>query len=105
MAQPNHSYDTITYDTFSRLLESYKEHVPKKLDELEEQRLKVIPEALSERTDDAHLKKIELQKLLEWKLYVEALRVPLPIERHTRLILPAISQWPWHFQTVLAQAR
>lgn len=105
MAQPNHSYDTITYDTFSRLLESYKEHVPKKLDELEEQRLKVIPEALSERTDDAHLKKIELQKLLEWKLYVGALRVPLPIETHTRLILPAISQWPWHFQTVLAQAR
>ncbi|THX15943.1 hypothetical protein D6D13_01567 [Aureobasidium pullulans] len=68
MAQPNHSYDTITYDTFSRLLESYKEHVPKKLDELEEQRLKVIPEALSERIDDAHFKKIELQKLLEWKL-------------------------------------
>ncbi|TIA35138.1 hypothetical protein D6C78_06346 [Aureobasidium pullulans] len=68
MARPNHNYDTITYDTFSRLLESYKEHIPKKLDELEEQRLKVIPEALSERTDDAHLKKIELQKLLEWKL-------------------------------------
>jgi hypothetical protein len=65
-----HSYETITYATFSELLDSYKELVPSKLDELEEQRLVTIPKSLSERTDDAHLKKTEVQKLVDWKLYV-----------------------------------
>jgi hypothetical protein len=65
-----HSYETITHATFSELLDSYKELVPSKLDELEEQRLEIIPKSLSERADDAHLKKIEVQKLVDWKLYV-----------------------------------
>lgn len=65
-----HNYQTITYKTFSELLDSYKELVPSKLDELEEQRLEKIPKSLSERTDDAHLKKSEVQKLVDWKLYV-----------------------------------
>jgi hypothetical protein len=66
-----HSYETITHATFSELLDSYKELVPSKLDELEEQRLEIIPKSLSERADDAHLKKIEVQKLVDWKLYVD----------------------------------
>jgi uncharacterized protein YktA (UPF0223 family) len=63
-----YDYETITYETFFESLESYKELVPSKLDELEEQRLKIIPKALSERADDAHLKKAEVQKLVDWKL-------------------------------------
>ncbi|KAI4719033.1 hypothetical protein E4T48_04786 [Aureobasidium sp. EXF-10727] len=63
-----HNCKTITYDTFSELLGSYKELVPSKLDELEEQRLETIPKSLSERTDDAHLNKAEVQKLVDWKL-------------------------------------
>ncbi|KAG9677142.1 hypothetical protein KCU99_g2102, partial [Aureobasidium melanogenum] len=63
-----YNYETITYKTFSELLDSYKELVPNKLDELEEQRLVIIPKSLSERTDDAHLKKPEVQKLVDWKL-------------------------------------
>ncbi|KER00409.1 hypothetical protein AUEXF2481DRAFT_34611 [Aureobasidium subglaciale EXF-2481] len=74
----SHDHETITYDTFTQLLKSYKDLVPSKLDELEEHRLETIPKALSERTDDAHLKKSEVQTLVDWKLYVEALRVPLP---------------------------
>jgi hypothetical protein len=48
-----YDYETITYETFSELLESYTELVPSKLAELEEQRLETIPKALSERADDA----------------------------------------------------
>ncbi|CAD0089104.1 unnamed protein product, partial [Aureobasidium mustum] len=66
--EETHNYETITYKTFSELLDSYKELVPSKLDELEEQRLEIIPKSLSERTDDAHLKKAEVQKLVDWKL-------------------------------------
>jgi len=67
-----YNYETITYKTFSELLDSYKELVPNKLDDLEEQRLVIIPKSLSERTDDAYLKKPEVQKLVDWKLYVES---------------------------------
>ncbi|KAG9997035.1 hypothetical protein KCU78_g17148, partial [Aureobasidium melanogenum] len=63
-----YNYETITYKTFSELLDSYKELVQSKLDELEEQRLVIIPKSLSERTEDAHLKKLEVQKLVDWKL-------------------------------------
>jgi hypothetical protein len=66
-----YDYETITYEMFSGLLESYTELVPSKLAELEEQRLETIPKALSERADDAHLKKAEVQKLVDWKLYVQ----------------------------------
>lgn len=66
-----YDYETIKHETFSELLESYKELVPSKLAELEEQRLEIIPKALSERADDAHLKKTEVQKLVDWKLYVQ----------------------------------
>ena len=66
-----YDYEKITHEIFSELLGSYKELVPSKLDELEEQRLETIPKALSERADDAHLKKTEVQKLVDWKLYVE----------------------------------
>lgn len=68
------SCDTISYADFVKLLETYKNVVPTKLEELEEQRLKIIPKALSERTGDgAHLTKAELQTLVDWKLYVEML--------------------------------
>ena len=67
----SYSHETIKYETFSNLLESYKELVPSKLEGLEQQRLEIIPKALSERADDAHLKKAEVQKLVDWKLYVE----------------------------------
>jgi hypothetical protein len=66
-----YNYESITHETFSELLESYKELVPSKLAELEEQRLEIIPKVLSERADDAHLKKAEVQKLVDWKLYVQ----------------------------------
>jgi hypothetical protein len=66
--EDTYDYETIKYETFSELLESYKELVPSKLEELEEQRLEIIPKALSERADDAHLKKAEVQKLVDWKL-------------------------------------
>jgi hypothetical protein len=65
-----HDYETITYETFSELLESYKDLVPSKLEELEKQRLEIIPKSLSKRADDAHLKKAEVQKLVDWQLYV-----------------------------------
>lgn len=81
-----HNYETITYKTFSELLDSYKELVPSKLDELEKQRLEIIPKSLSERTDDAHLKKPEVQKLVDWKLYVES--VELFPSRNTKLTTP-----------------
>ncbi|CAD0108881.1 unnamed protein product [Aureobasidium uvarum] len=64
----SHGYETIAHETFSELLDSYRELVPSKLDELEEQRLQTIPKSLSERTDDACLNKAEVQKLVDWKL-------------------------------------
>ena len=61
--------DVINLDDFNGLLVKYKDVVPDKLEELEKQRLEIIPKALAERTD-AHLTKTEVQTLLDWKLYV-----------------------------------
>jgi hypothetical protein len=68
MSQSKYDYNLITYESFIDTLKSYKDIVPSKLDELEEQRLRIIPKALSERTDNPHLLKPELQKLVDWKL-------------------------------------
>lgn len=64
-----HYSENIEPTKFKHLLDSYKDEVPQKLAELEKHRLKIIPEALSER-NATHLTKKEVQTLVDWKLYV-----------------------------------
>lgn len=59
----------ISLEEFEALLDKYSEHVPTKLAELEEERLRSIPAALTKRKE-ASLQKTEVQSLVEWKLYV-----------------------------------
>lgn len=72
-----HYSETISDADFAAILQSYPDQVPQKLDELEQQRLVSIPKALSERKP-AHLTKLEVQTLVDWKLYVESLVMGVP---------------------------
>ncbi|KAF1347812.1 hypothetical protein BDV97DRAFT_370702 [Delphinella strobiligena] len=63
-----HYSENIEPTKFKHLLDSYKDEVPQKLAELEKHRLKIIPEALSER-NATHLTKKEVQTLVDWKLH------------------------------------
>lgn len=64
-----HYSDVIDTKDFKALLASYPVVVPEKLAEVEEERHSTIPKALRERTP-AHLTKTEVQRLVDWKLYV-----------------------------------
>ena len=63
---------SITYADFNAHLALYPEHVPQKIQGLEELRLREIPIILAQRRKDgdAFLEKTELTSLVEWKLCV-----------------------------------
>lgn len=62
-----HRIRTISPEDFQKTLEKYDALIPEKLSELEDQRLRIIPETLSERKP-AYLTKTEVQTLVDWKL-------------------------------------
>jgi hypothetical protein len=65
-------YTEISRETFDTLLSRYPSTVPEKLRELDELRYNTIPATVASRTEKgAHLTKDEVEKLVEWKLYVE----------------------------------
>lgn len=73
---PSLKFDTIHQDTFNAILSRYPFLVPERLKELDTLRYDTIPSALAERrathsdADQGSLTKQELEKLVEWKLYV-----------------------------------
>lgn len=62
----------ISSDTLHTHLLSYDSHVPEKIHELEEIRLKEVPDTLNQRKMDGEtfLEKAEVTALVEWKLCV-----------------------------------
>lgn len=62
--------ETIVIDTFNDLLASYKDIVPEKLHDLDEQRYNSIPAEVARlrQSDDARLTKLQVQTLVDWKL-------------------------------------
>ncbi len=60
-------FDAISLDTFQGILARYQEKIPDTLQDLETQRLVVIPEALKSRSPQ-HITKTELETLMRWKL-------------------------------------
>ena len=70
--EPKLYAENISYAEFQERLRSYEDHVPEKIQGLEELRLRQVPEVLSQRREDgnAFLEKTEVTGLVEWKLYV-----------------------------------
>lgn len=67
------SFKNITPDDFATHLDRYQDLVPDSLHELDHYRFVTVPGLLKERRDakgGAWLEKEEVQKLVEWKLYV-----------------------------------
>lgn len=64
------AWDEIELDVIRQTVETYSEHVPAKLAELELVRSSTIPKVLEarKRDDKPYLDKDELLKLVEWKL-------------------------------------
>jgi len=75
---PAYHIDTITKRTFDDVLSRYSSAVPESLRELDALRYDAIPTAFATRESDPTsnrclaklLKKSEVEKLVEWKLYV-----------------------------------
>ena len=64
----------ISLSTFKRVLAKYDDYIPEKLSQLEQLRLKTIPDAITNRArdheeDGAYIEKGEFKNLVEWKLY------------------------------------
>ena len=70
--KPELSADNISYSDFQGRLSFYQDHVPDKIQGLEELRLREIPEVIARRREDgsAFLEKTEVTGLVEWKLSV-----------------------------------
>lgn len=64
-----HSFTSISPTTFDALLADYPTILPKKLEELDQQRYTSISNAIDQR-GSAYLTKDELTALVDWKLYV-----------------------------------
>jgi hypothetical protein len=66
--------DSISHATFKKVLKRYPSTVPDKLRELDTLRYETIPGAVANRAAEekggAYLKAEEVEKLVEWKLYV-----------------------------------
>jgi hypothetical protein len=94
---PSLELDGITLSAFNATLSRYPATVPEKLQELDTLRYDTIPVALAGRNDGDHwLKKDEVEKLVEWKLYVQQVsRAP---EAHP-------VQKTWHFPPQIAPTR
>lgn len=65
------SSEKISLEEFQRYLPLYEQHLPPKIEGLEKLRLEEVPEVLEARSasGDAFL---EIQALMEWKLWVLA---------------------------------
>jgi hypothetical protein len=62
---------TVTLDTFKDVLLRYPAMVPEKLRDLDAQRYDTIPAAVAAQEEgEKHLTKDQVEKLVEWKLYV-----------------------------------
>lgn len=68
--KPEFSAEKISYDDFQDKLRFYSDHVPAKIQGLEELRLNEVPQVLSQRKKDGttFLEKTEVTGLVEWKL-------------------------------------
>jgi hypothetical protein len=68
---PSHHMNKISLASFREVLARYPITAPEKLRELDAQRYDVIPAAVASRDEsNKHLTKIEVEKLVEWKLFV-----------------------------------
>lgn len=68
---PPFHINTINLNTFKEVLDRYPATVPEKLRNLDAQRYDVIPATVASRDEsDKKLTKTEVEKLVEWKLYV-----------------------------------
>ncbi|KAH7125351.1 hypothetical protein B0J11DRAFT_486846 [Dendryphion nanum] len=67
---PSLTPSTISLSAFQKILARYPSTVPTKLQDLDTSRYTTIPDALASRraAEDAHLEKVEVEKLVEWKL-------------------------------------
>jgi len=70
--KPSLRAESINHIDFRFQLRFYEDLVPKSLKDLEELRLRGIPEVLAQRRKDgnAFLERNEVTALVEWKLYV-----------------------------------
>jgi hypothetical protein len=66
---PSLTITSIDLKTFNETLSRYPSTIPNKLRDLDAQRYDTIPHALAQR-DVPFLTKEEVEKLVEWKLYV-----------------------------------
>lgn len=66
--EQHYHFDTISPEVFDNLLGQYPKVVPEKLAELEEQRLRIIPQSVRSRRPEAYFTKDELVTLMDWKL-------------------------------------
>lgn len=68
---PSLRANSITLESFSRILARYETTVPERLHDLDSHRYTSIPAALAKRSTDEgspYLTKPEVEKLVEWKL-------------------------------------
>jgi hypothetical protein len=67
---PSHHIKTISQSTFDTVLSRYAATVPSNLRDLDALRYDTIPAAVANRpVETRHLTKIEVEQLVEWKLY------------------------------------
>jgi hypothetical protein len=70
---PSYHISTISLDTFNDVLARYPSAAPENLRDLDTQRYDTIPAAFAHRVasiEENYLLKEEVEKLVEWKLYV-----------------------------------
>jgi len=75
---PSLKYVDLSREAFDDILSRYASTVPERLRELDTQRYEIIPGTLATRVNeqDASLYKEEVEKLVEWKLYVRSTSHP-----------------------------
>lgn len=68
----------ISLTSFHKVLACYPTTAPEKLRDLDAHRYDVIPSAVASRNgSNKHLTKPEVEKLVEWKLFVSLSRLPI----------------------------
>lgn len=67
---PSHNITNISKQTFNAVLARYASAAPEKLRDLDTLRYDDIPAAVEGRKDGKGLENKEVERLVEWKLYV-----------------------------------
>ncbi|PNS14029.1 hypothetical protein CAC42_6542 [Sphaceloma murrayae] len=92
---PKYTFERITKADFDKLLAQYARVLPSKLQDLDHERLKVIPEQLQQRKkskDGTYLEKDELVTLVKWKLSHGTFRPRLLSLATANTAVPTISR-------------